>query len=57
MAEFKGVSEKFHVSLLSEDGGTSQRVICQVLQLHGWKADRQLPIRAPAVTSALPMLS
>lgn len=28
MAEFKGVAEKFHVSLVSEDGA-SQRVICQ----------------------------
>ena len=28
--EFKGVAEKFPVSLVSDDGGSSQRVTCQV---------------------------
>ena len=30
MEDFKGVSEKFHVSLLSDEGHESERVVCQI---------------------------
>ena len=53
MAEFRGVSEKFNVSLLSEDGGGSQRVICQV---PSHMADR-MHLRSPLSVPHLPQVS
>lgn len=56
--EFKGVAEKFSVSLVSDDGGSSQRVTCQArlgsrYALHS-RYERDSPHAQPTCRATLP---